>query len=756
MTLIMKTPSALNVDIPGTAGSFAVSRKGEATGPVEVKYILTHVALGSGGGQQQLMDMLAPVREVFDLDQLDFDEIMQRDIDDSRVSLDLIPYLLEHRNSGLVKLFPPIVVVVLPLQELSRKPASRYLKVETVREPEPSAPGYEWELTTAGPVGKEQFQIKQLRRQDGSIDSSHSTLRLAHGNCALAIVDGQHRAMALLALYRNLTSGWSDARRAVYQQYYRVWAPDEIRNFDLSELHMPMIVCTFPQLDEGYTGNMDVIRAARRVFLDLNKNAKKVSDSRNKLLDDQDMVSQCLRAVLASVKAYDVNSASALRIWNVELDQDKDRSVISSPVALTGVSHLYYIAEHLLFYVNRVKDVGAKKTFLARSRRLDEAYTRLGLLDTLTTQERNDNTRTNYTDKVARAIEERWCERYGKALEQVLASFHPFSAHCEASLTINERLKSVNNTNLRSLLFDGQASSRTFEEFKKRLELKMTGEADWSTPELKVIKKEVDAKLTEYEQEVGRFRTERALSFLRPVKGAGSKSLLPTAETLADGAREIVNDLYQQVFTSIAFQAAILLTFVEAYEAVYDASAGSTHSLTDADVAEYLESLNRSFRPVSVEQFSTLVSVFLGQLTEQEGNFQVAPTAWTFQKFVVAGEMKPDEWPKYRYLILEVWNPKTPEIKKLIEEDIQECRVSVLRSAYRRALLNYCQEQGVLEQNVPMSQKRDVLAGVVNNYESLLNALKRKKVSLSKSADSVRGLLGVLSTDDVEVSTEPT
>ncbi|MFT3856561.1 MAG: hypothetical protein QM742_03280 [Aquabacterium sp.] len=85
--------------------------------------------------------------------------------------------------------------------------------------------------------------------------------------------------MALLALYRNLTGGWSDARRSPYEGYYKVWPEKEIRTYNLSELQLPVLICAFPQLDGTLAQDIDVVRAARRVFLTLNKTAKKVSDS---------------------------------------------------------------------------------------------------------------------------------------------------------------------------------------------------------------------------------------------------------------------------------------------------------------------------------------------------------------------------------------------------------------------------------------------------------------------------------------------
>jgi hypothetical protein len=749
-SLILQTPSALNVDIPGTAGSFKVSRKGEDSKAIEVRYMLTHVSLSGAGPQQQLLDMLAPVREVFDLEQLGFDEIMQRDIDDSRVSLDLIPYLLEHTNTGMVKLFPPIVVVVLPLKAVSNRPAERYAAITRSQEDIPGHVNHKWDLVTAGGPGREQFQFRQLARPDGSLDSNNAVLRIARTNCALAIVDGQHRAMALLALYRNLTQQWSDARRTMYQQYYRVWSDSDIRGYDLTELQMPMIICTFPQLDEAYQGNMDVIRAARRVFLDLNKNAKKVSESRNKLLDDQDMVSHCLRGTLAHVKMLDIKSLTPLRIWNIELDQAQDRSVISSECALSGVSHLYYIVEHVLFTSDRVKGIGARKGRLARSRNLNEAYTRMGLLDEFTQQERSQNTRSNYSDKVAAAFDKHWCEQYGAVLEQMLGEFHPFAAHCKATLRIHEQLKAQNRTKLRSLLFDGQASSRTFGEFRKRLDVKIGDDPTWQTPELKEIRNEVDAQLTEYQEEVTRLRSERSRMFLEELHGAKSRSVLADGN-VAESVQEFLDTLYRETFTSIAFEAAVFLTLVEAVEATQPAAAGQAIAhVTPAMVTEYLTSLHTLFKPTTFTSLANLAATFKGNLVETDGAVAIVPTNRTFGRLVIAGEMQPDEWPKYRYLLLEAWSPTEEKLQKFVEADLAEARPQVMKAAFRRAVEAFCLSNSRPEKDVTTKERLDLLAEVVEQYEEFLSKVRHKKQSLADVAESLKGSLVIIASQSNE------
>ena len=99
--------SALDLPLQGSTGSFAVGGKSDDQNPIEVKYLLTHVSLDfSNHSNEKLLKHLAPVREIFEVKDLGFDEIMQRDIDDARVSNDLVPYLLDEQSQDLVKLFP--------------------------------------------------------------------------------------------------------------------------------------------------------------------------------------------------------------------------------------------------------------------------------------------------------------------------------------------------------------------------------------------------------------------------------------------------------------------------------------------------------------------------------------------------------------------------------------------------------------------------------------------------------------------------
>ncbi|XNG96408.1 hypothetical protein BCV42_13430 [Vibrio cyclitrophicus] len=87
----------------GTKGEFWSSG-----GPVE--FIMTNAKLSllENEDSAKLTRQLYPVRELLDFNKLDFDQLLQRDLDDHRVATELIPYLLERahqvRHSSLLLL----------------------------------------------------------------------------------------------------------------------------------------------------------------------------------------------------------------------------------------------------------------------------------------------------------------------------------------------------------------------------------------------------------------------------------------------------------------------------------------------------------------------------------------------------------------------------------------------------------------------------------------------------------------------------
>jgi DNA-sulfur modification-associated len=551
MAIKLKKESALNLVLEGSIGSFSVGNGQDKQNSIEVKYFLTHVGLDfSNGSNEALLSHLAPVREIFDVNNLDFDEIMQRDIDDARVSSDLIPYLLDDKSVDLVKLFPPVVVVILPVKEGENRPDNLYPEVseEETQENQEEQGSF---ILRSGSVGQEVFQFEQPILDGKRLKHDLVRLRLNTHKTRLVIVDGQHRAMALLALYRNLMDQWSDEKRAPFREYYSEWTSQYIQQFNLKEINLPIILCTFPTLDSKYVGDCDLKKASRSVFLTLNKNARKVSNSRNILLDDNDLVAYFLRRSLADIKQKDLYDKSSLRIHNVELDQFGDKLKLQNPIAVTGVSHLYYIIEHLL--LNTDSDVNGVKprsgNFTKRTNLTSYlCFDRLNGRNILGANIANSTSRDVFTLDAAGKLGEVFDDKYSKLIIMMFEKFELYEHHTSEILKLKKRIQENTDRQLLPILFDGQGMSRVFERHRQNLKDRLKNDSNSKVPEILAIVDRLDATSKRLEESVNEFRKNRATLFVSKI------SELKIDSKALPEIIKWVNDLYENILSSGQFK----------------------------------------------------------------------------------------------------------------------------------------------------------------------------------------------------------
>lgn len=192
--------------VEGTWGEFA-------TIGGRVSYVMTNARLGTGGTdwERRLTSRLSPVREVLDVPDMNFDQLLQRDLDDHRVATELIPYLLRDTHGPVF--FPAVLAVLLPFEvgEASTFPAGS--GEEFVEDD-----GMSFQQMTFGDA----FRSRRLALSNGEISPfKFGTLAWNEEHARIVVIDGQHRAMALLGLDRTLNNSWNaDARGARYRHFY--------------------------------------------------------------------------------------------------------------------------------------------------------------------------------------------------------------------------------------------------------------------------------------------------------------------------------------------------------------------------------------------------------------------------------------------------------------------------------------------------------------------------------------------------------
>jgi DNA-sulfur modification-associated len=733
MVLKLRKESALNLTLEGSVGSFSVGSGHTGQNSIEVKYFLTHVGLDfSSSSDEALLSHLAPVREIFDVNQLDFDEIMQRDINDARVSSDLIPYLLDDKSVDLVKLFPPVVVVVLPVKEEENRPAELYSAVveEEIPAKDDDTPKY---IVRSGAVGQEIFQFEQPIDDGEKLKHDLVRFRLNTHRTRLVIVDGQHRAMALLALYRNLKDQWSDEKRAPFKEYYSEWTPKYIQQFNLKEINLPIILCTFPSLDENYTGDFNLKKAARSIFLTLNKHARKVSNSRNILLDDNDLIAHFLRLCLSIIKQKDARSPYSLRIHNIELDQFGDKLKIKNPISITGVNHLYYVIEHLLLNTgSEVDGVKPRSGNFTKRKNFESTacINQLNVRNLLGAEVANSTKRDNYSAHAAEQLGTRFIEIYGNFIIATLEKFTWYENHNRAVLDLEKNIDSNQDRQLKPIIIEGQGISQVFEEHREKLKEKIKdGTFNTQVPELQAIAQRLDATAQRIDDAIREFRVERTKLFIQSIT---DKSKLKSDNEITPGIIRWCNDIYDNILTTVAFQSGLICGFFGEVEKVNTelAKTGSDILSSDLCFKEYIEQLNDFFTPKSSSQLKKLVQVFTGDISGDFSDWVIVANSQTFREVVYRGEMQPDQWTKYKYLLLEIWKPTNEALRKGVNAECHKCRKQIFSALHNTYKANYCKENSKLEDNLSPEERNNIFQKAFDSYAGFLKTLNAETLDI--------------------------
>lgn len=405
-----------------------------------VEYIMTTATLKINADDEssKLTKHLLPIREIVDASQLDFNEILQRDLDDHRVSTKLIPYLLKESDNG-PSYFPPIVAVLLPFKDGKLDgefPIGQYFEDKDFAS---------WCGEVFGDYMSKESLVNPNTKQNFGLNIGR--YKWNSDLTKLVVIDGQHRAMALIALYRTITSkGWEKAQHggAKFQFYYRQRIEKLFESLGdraqaverLKEMEFPVTILRFPDSDSK------PFRIARKLFVDVNKNARQPSESRIKLLSDSSLVDIFTREVLNRSKGGDSNS---LPIYAIEYDYPGEGNNYTRPgkwSALINLNMLSLAVLRLTFgpskYVDKM-DVSQsgkanwteKNAFFKK--RLDiDSNIPYSIIDDKVEYSRDDIKNDNFPISILPQLKELFWDKVGKQLSYITANIHPYKSHISA------------------------------------------------------------------------------------------------------------------------------------------------------------------------------------------------------------------------------------------------------------------------------------------------------------------------------------
>lgn len=418
--------------VEGTWGEFMTP-----TGTVA--FLLTKARLGGAGtdNERRLTSQLRPVREVLNVEQLDFNQLLQRDLDDHRVSESLIPYLLKPTVNG-PSFFPPIMAVLLPFS--SGKPTASF-PAQNFSEVVKDDQDIHWEDSRFGTA----YRIQRMTDPQGN----HHSIKLGRvswnpEHAQLVVLDGQHRAMALLAVDRTINGSWERETGSRYRHFYEYRVKELLsdHSVDLGKVEIPVTVCWFPQL----TGpGKDPHKAARKLFVDVNKEARAPSEARLTLLSDTELTNIFTRSLLNRLRQKD----PPLPLYAVEYDNpERNASRLIKWSVMTHLNLLKTAVQRCVFgppkYLRNLGlafggrlSAGEMDSFMRHQLEVETLFQ-----DVITDGERVIQRETlgneNFPLQEVDRLTGRFMDSWGTAILTILGQLLPYRAHCRALTLTNE------------------------------------------------------------------------------------------------------------------------------------------------------------------------------------------------------------------------------------------------------------------------------------------------------------------------------
>ena len=434
--------------------------------------------------EHSLIKHLTPVREIIKTKDVAFSELLQRDLDDFRVAEDMIPYLLSDSVKGPV-FFPPILAVLIPYKNGETSEIEE-IKTQLADANSPDDERKMYEDLVAGPV----FKLSRLVYQGNlSRTTRHAKLRWNDTHAKLVVIDGQHRAMALLAIYRTLRQAWESHTGSEYKHFYEEKINRLVKG-DFPEIEVPVTIAIFPELF-GVRGG-EIHTAARKLFVDVNKQAKAPSASRLILLSDQGLVNVLTRMMLEKVRERDSElkelgqSGSSLLV-TIEYDShstSEKEYAWQRPTAMTNLNLLRTVIEISVACKSAFREkipasykglIGPTFDLIKKCLDLEQQlgqYPKVSIngVDTPTNL---DEFNLEYCPSgIQEKIFKLFYEKIGIVIDGVLRGAQPYSAHVVATEKLENLLGDValEEKLVRQALFDGVGTYWTLKNFGEDFE----------------------------------------------------------------------------------------------------------------------------------------------------------------------------------------------------------------------------------------------------------------------------------------------
>ena len=185
---------------------------------------------------------------------------------------------------------------------------------------------------------------------------------------------------------------------------------------------------------------------------------------------------------------------------------------------------------------------------------------------------------------------------------------------------------------------------------------------------------------------------------------------------------DFVNKLYENVLTTVAFQTAMIAGFFgELERANLDRSKQGLEPIdTEAAFDGFMADINGFFSPNTSREFKRLVEVFQDTLEGEVRDWKITPSNSTFRRVVYRGEMQPAQWPKYKYLLLEIWRASGSELEAPLKVEREKSRRQVFTSLEQEYQKDFLNRNLKREENLTSADRSEITNGAYEAFKKFL------------------------------------
>ena len=244
-------------------------------------------------------------------------DLFQRDVDDSRITDSLLPYL---QDANKIKFFNPLTLTVLPMDDGG---STVLTKMPRVIESRMEDRGRNWNVLEREGF----FRIRWV--EDAP---QYAELAWNDRRARLVAIDGQHRLSALKRCAK-------DAQQSLHAEFMQ-W-------------RIPVVIVTFRAHQAGEPPT--VLEVVRSIFVYINTEAKQVNEARKILLSDESVNDVCTQELLQRSHENDLLPLSDRDSGVVPLlfydwrGEEQEKRDVHAPAAIKSVEEVRnWFSEYIL------------------------------------------------------------------------------------------------------------------------------------------------------------------------------------------------------------------------------------------------------------------------------------------------------------------------------------------------------------------------------------------------------------------------